>query len=578
MRLTATACTLVLVLFASCQESAMQDPDGPPGEVARPQTIAEPMTEKGAIDTPSGEPSGRQEMATATNAGPDNGLPVPPAELAAQPSAAPAAATEATPAPAAATPEPAPQAAPAETPAPAPAAAPTPTTAPAPAAAAATAPAPIPVPTRDGQAHRYELRTFGTDVEVYMDGERVPADRIVIREGRVGVMDAKGNVIERMDLPSNWMQPESKPDASVLQGNPYDFRTVGGVQLTPPKVMLGARLVDVPDHLLAHIEAQGGQRERNSLVTEVIKGLPLDKAGIKDHDIIVAVNDIPDADPDAIRAVVRTLQPGDPINFRVLRNGKTFDARVEVAAWDPKHMVRPVGMNPKNIRMVRDAGPAARSAPAAMPAAAPAAVPAPNDASEALAAARAEADRAASDARAARERAEAAEAKLADAAAATNAARADLGRLTAEVAAMRELAAKASPAGIDPAQLAAAKDAAVKAQSELDATKAALAKASADMSAAMTKANADLAAARAQADAAAKAAATAAAAQAAAPAPAPVPANADAAQLRAALDRANARLAQLEKEARANDQVRRAIRPAPAPQPAPAPAPAPAKP
>ena len=87
MRLTATACTLVLVLFASCQESAMQDPDGPPGEVAQPQTLAEPMTEKGAIDTPSGEPSGRQEMAAATNAGPDNGLPVPPAE----PTPAPAA-------------------------------------------------------------------------------------------------------------------------------------------------------------------------------------------------------------------------------------------------------------------------------------------------------------------------------------------------------------------------------------------------------------------------------------------------------------------------------------------------------
>jgi hypothetical protein len=380
-----------------------------------------------------------------------------------------------------------------------------------------------------------------------MDGVRVPADRIVIREGRVGVLDAKGAVIERMDLPSNWMKPESKPDASVLTGNPYDFRTVAGEQLTPPKVMLGARLVDVPEHLLAHLEQGDAQRERVALVTEVIKGLPLDKAGIKDHDVIVAVNDIPDADPDAIRAVVRTLQPGDPINLRVLRNGKTFDARVEVAAWDPKHMVRPVGTNGKNIRLVRDAGTANASAAqaGAMPSAtAPTAAPAASGAATPEQVAAAEAALAE-----ARKQAQ-------DAASAVDATRAQLATAQADAKAARDAAAAATAAS-------------VRMQSEMDATKAAL-----------SKANADLAAARAQADAAAKAVpAPVAAAPAPAPAPAApaaAPANADTAQLRAALDRANARLAQLEKEARANDQVRRAIRPAPAPQPAPQPSASPA--
>ena len=37
------------------------------------------------------------------------------------------------------------------------------------------------------------------------------------------------------------------------------------------------------------------------------------------------------------------LKPGEPINLRVLRGTETLDFRVVAAAWDPKHLVRPVG-------------------------------------------------------------------------------------------------------------------------------------------------------------------------------------------------------------------------------------------
>lgn len=446
MRFPALPASLVLAfaagtLLTGCQSTPGETPAEAAAEAAHPgapETISEPVTEKGAERTPTGEPDGREAFAAAPAHGADNGLPstleqgaaagAPPAAEGSDGAQAAADGTRgARPATTSVTP------------------------------AAAT----VPPPQRDGHAHQYELRTYGTDIEVYMDGTRVPQERIVVRGARVGVLDEKGVVVERLDLPRNWMDSESPPDASVLKGNPYNFRDIAGVQLTPPKAMLGGRLSDVPAPLLAHLEKDGVVRNRACIVTGVIPDLPLAKAGIKDHDVIVAVNHIPDADPESIRAIVRALSPGETIAFRVLRNGQSFDAEVAVAAWDPKYMVRPVG----------DRGdPMARPVKVVQ-------TPSPDGSLEA---ARAEAS-------AARAEAEKAHVKM------------------------------------------------MSLQQELEAMHSA------------------------------GAAATAAAANGAAPTPESV------AALHAEVVRLQKRITQLEKEARANDQVRKAIRPAAAPQPAVAP-------
>ncbi|MBL9141950.1 MAG: hypothetical protein JNK53_08805, partial [Phycisphaerae bacterium] len=82
---------------------------------------------------------------------------------------------------------------------------------------------PIGAPTRDGRSHQYELRAYGTRIEVYMDGQPVPADRIRMADQSVGVLDANGAVIERMDLPAGWTEDAQKattPDPN----DPFDFR------------------------------------------------------------------------------------------------------------------------------------------------------------------------------------------------------------------------------------------------------------------------------------------------------------------------------------------------------------------
>ena len=196
-------------------------------------------------------------------------------------------------------------------------------------------------PTRDGIAHRWELRAFSGDrIEVFMDSQPVPPDHIVRKGNHVAVIDEKGVVIERLDIPDQWT-PEhgTKTDPSGV------YRTRDGATLVAPKAMLGGRLESVPPSTLAHMHAEHTKAsgEECAYVANVIPDLALAQAGVMPHDVIVAVNGSSNASPDAIRAVVRAAAPGDHVKFMVVRAGQTREADVTLLPWEAKHMVRALG-------------------------------------------------------------------------------------------------------------------------------------------------------------------------------------------------------------------------------------------
>lgn len=335
------------------------------------RTAPEPVTlpHEAALATPGDEPA--PEPVTVAQATPEVG-----AEPAPEPAATPEPASRNEPAPA-------PEAAPAPAPPPEPPPAPE-----RPDLSNAT-PEQL-VPTRDGRAHRYELRAFGDGhVEVWMDGTRVPDDRIYRRDAVVAVLDADGHVIERLDLPSNWTPSHGAPPA------PGTYLTFDGKVLVPPAAMLGGRLEAVSPAVLAHLHAEHTAPDGSqcAAVGMVIPNLPMATAGIRPHDIIVAVDGSPNASPEAIRAVVRAKKPGDSVAFSVVRAGRRTETTVTLAAWDPKHMVRPLGAPMPKPPTTAASHPAGGAAPAPTPAAAtpppPAPPPAPAATEAELAAARA---------------------------------------------------------------------------------------------------------------------------------------------------------------------------------------------
>ena len=217
-------------------------------------------------------------------------------------------------------------------------------------------------PSRDGLAHRWELRAFdGNRIEVFMDGQLVDPSRIARKGNHVAVVDAKGTVIERLDLPANWTPEHGKQPTGA-------YRTIDGRELVPPKTMLGGRLEPVPTALLAHLRAEhtDASGSKCAYVASVIPGLPMAKAGVKAHDIIVTVNGSADASPEAVRAVVKAAGPGDVIRFRLLRAGTLRDVTVALVEWDPKYMVRAVGQK-EPVEPATAANVPAPAEPAAMP-------------------------------------------------------------------------------------------------------------------------------------------------------------------------------------------------------------------
>ena len=226
-------------------------------------------------------------------------------------------------------------------------------------------------PTRDGQAHRWELRAFSGDrIEVFMDSQPVPPDHVVRKGNHVAVINDQGTVIERLDIPDTWT-----PEHGTKVDAPGVYRTRDGATLTAPKAMLGGRLEAVPPATLAHIHAEHTTPSGAdcAYVAQVIPGLALEQAGVMPHDVIVAINGSSNASPEAIRAVVRAAAPGEHVKFVIVRAGQTREADVTLIPWEAKHMLRAVGQVDAVAPASASSAPGPNSAAAAASAAATAA-------------------------------------------------------------------------------------------------------------------------------------------------------------------------------------------------------------
>ncbi|MCK6478028.1 MAG: PDZ domain-containing protein, partial [Phycisphaerales bacterium] len=73
-------------------------------------------------------------------------------------------------------------------------------------------------------------------------------------------------------------------------------------------------------------------------VDSVLEGLPAEKAGLKVHDIIVAIDGDKPVSQDRLREILRTKKPGDTIKLSVISKGKQEDIKVKLEAYDPEKL------------------------------------------------------------------------------------------------------------------------------------------------------------------------------------------------------------------------------------------------
>jgi hypothetical protein len=145
------------------------------------------------------------------------------------------------------------------------------------------------------------------------------------------------------------LNPQSAPNAAQSTEGPRPtfltprsdgtYVDIKGNILVPPSVMLGLTMEQPGAALCKHLNINPA---RTTLLVDIIPGLPGDKAGLVDHDIVIAVDGSTDASANDIRNKLKKMKPGDTITFMIQRGSEKKSVTLTTIPWIAEHMVRPL--------------------------------------------------------------------------------------------------------------------------------------------------------------------------------------------------------------------------------------------
>lgn len=107
----------------------------------------------------------------------------------------------------------------------------------------------------------------------------------------------------------------------------------------PPPVMLGVTLEPLGEAGDAGIDVQA--EAGATVIRRVFEGLPADKAGLHEMDVIVEIDGSKEAGPDALRKTLAEKQPGQKLKLKVVREGQPQEIVVDLAPYDAEKIGAP---------------------------------------------------------------------------------------------------------------------------------------------------------------------------------------------------------------------------------------------
>lgn len=177
------------------------------------------------------------------------------------------------------------------------------------------------ITTEDDQ--KYEVIVNKDGVNARVNGLRLSPDRVVKKDNQVILLDEAGKEMKVISL---------SPRASGISVAPtarFNFQFDDAMAERPP-VMLGVLLESPGDALRAHFDLP----EYALMLEKVMDGLPADKAGLKAWDIVISVNGEPLDDEKTLHEALMGSEPGDEMEFVVIRRGEEIELEIELAAYD----------------------------------------------------------------------------------------------------------------------------------------------------------------------------------------------------------------------------------------------------
>ena len=171
----------------------------------------------------------------------------------------------------------------------------------------------------------YSLTMTGDKFRVEHIGKKVPADRVVKKDGVVQVLGTDGAVVHEFKISGAAAGAPPVPPATVrVDRSPRGAMNVI-VGSTPPPVMVGMLMEYVED-------------EEGLVVQRVFDGLPAAKGGLEEGDVIVEIEGKKVENNESLRESLRSKNAGDSLALSVMRDGAKKDLKLELVKYDQEAM------------------------------------------------------------------------------------------------------------------------------------------------------------------------------------------------------------------------------------------------
>lgn len=197
-----------------------------------------------------------------------------------------------------------------------------------------------------GDDHTIEVRIENGQVTVILDGKEIPADSIIRGDdGSIVILDSDGNEIQvfgrhlgdgEHSRRFRLRRGQRGDDAIGRSGPGFD------VDEAHPKVMIGIHMAQPSKALQRHLGLEPGT---TTMISGVLEGLPAHEAGLKQFDIITAINGNMPADPKSVREALADMEPGDTVTLAIIHEGRNTELTITLDAFDADAMkaAKPLG-------------------------------------------------------------------------------------------------------------------------------------------------------------------------------------------------------------------------------------------
>jgi len=174
-----------------------------------------------------------------------------------------------------------------------------------------------------------------------INGQPIPKERIRERGNQVEILDPAGNVLSTFNTKFETLRWDDGRNIQAERGrrgagemNAFRLAPLPGIDQPAPPVMLGITMSPEDDGVV---------------VDRVVPGLPAEKAGLKEGDVILKFDGKAVESPEALRAALMDKKAGNEVTIRVQRGDKQMDLKAELTAFDAQEL----GVNDQAAMVVR---------------------------------------------------------------------------------------------------------------------------------------------------------------------------------------------------------------------------------